>query len=383
MVAAPLTGGVPECDYFPLRHQGWFMDASLLLKGTRGRWLVTGAAGFIGSHLLETLALAGQVVLGVDNFVTGKRENIESVSGALARRGIDLNFVEGNICDPAIAGRLIRGVDYVLHQAAIGCTQRSIEDPLGSFVSNVDGFLRILEAARLEKVKAFVYASSSSVYGGRAALPRREGRLGRPLSPAAASKAADELLAAVYARCYGTRTVGLRYFNVFGPRQDADGPHAAVIPRWIAAMLRGERVYINGDGLSSRDFCFVDNVVQANIRAALHAPADVDGTLLNIGAGEQVTLLELFRLLKELLQEYRSFIADIEPTLREFRPGDIRHSLASIEKARRLIGYAPTHHLEEGLRIALGWYVAHDPLGAPRQESVRLPPTGRRHRGHA
>ncbi len=359
------------------------MDASPLLKGTRARWLVTGAAGFIGSHLLETLALAGQVVHGVDNFVTGKRENIEAVSGALARRGIDLNFVEGNICDPAIAGRLLRGVDYVLHQAAIGSMQRSIEDPLGSFVANVDGFVRILEAARLEKVKCFVYASSSSVYGGVAALPRREGRIGKPQSPAAATKAADELLAAVYSRCYGMRTVGLRYFNVFGPRQDPDGPQAAVIPRWIAAMLRGERVYINGDGLSSRDFCFVDNVVQANIRAALHAPGDADGTLLNIGTGQEITLLELFRQLKELLQEYRSFVADVEPTFRDFRPGDIHHSLASIEKARRLIGYVPSHRLEEGLRIALGWYVAHDQLAAPRQESVRLPPADRRHGGHA
>jgi UDP-N-acetylglucosamine 4-epimerase len=348
------------------------MDASTLLKGTRARWLVTGAAGFIGSHLLETLALAGQAVVGVDNFVTGKRENIEAVGTVLARRGIDLKFVEGDVCDPVIAGKLTRSVDYVLHQAAIGSLQRSIDDPLNSFVSNVDGFVRMLEAARLEKVKAFVYASSSSVYGDHAGLPKREGKTGRPLSPSAATKAADELLAAVYSRCYGIRTIGLRYFNVFGPRQDTDGPHAAVIPRWIAAMLRGERIYINGDGMSSRDFCFVDNVVQANIRAALCAPPDVHGTLLNIAVGEQVTLLGLFGILKDLLQEYRSFVVDMEPTFREFRSGDIRHSLASIEKARRLIGYAPTHTLEQGLRVALGWYVAKDPLGAPRQDSVRL-----------
>ena len=349
------------------------MDASLLLKGTRARWLVTGAAGFIGSHLFESLAIAGQDVIGVDNLATGKRENIETVATALARRGIDMRFVEGDVCDPAVTNRVIRGVDYVLHQAAVGSMFPSIKDPVKTFVSNLNGFMRVLDAARHAKVKAFVYASSSAVYGDHAALPRCEIRTGRLLSPYAVTKAADELLAGVYSRCYRMRTVGLRYFNVFGPRQDPDGVYAAVIPKWISAMLRGERVYINGDGQCSRDFCFVDNVIQANIRAALFAPVDINGTVLNIASGDQVMLLELFGLLKELLQEYRSFVVDMEPTFLDPRPGDIRHSVASIEKARRLIGYAPTHALEEGLRVALGWYVAKEAANAPRQESVRLP----------
>jgi UDP-N-acetylglucosamine 4-epimerase len=337
------------------------MDASNLLQQTSAAWLVTGAAGFIGSHLVESLALAGQRVTAVDNFVTGKRENVDAVRRSTDGASGRVEFIEGDICDPDVAGRATDGVDYVLHQAAIGSVPRSIDRPMATFASNVDGFMQVLNAARESKVKTFVYASSSSVYGDHPNLPKREEEVGNVLSPYAATKAANELLAGVFSRCYGMKTVGLRYFNVFGSRQDPEGAYAAVIPKWITSLLRGGPVYVNGDGESSRDFCYIDNVVQANIKAALAGPVEPQGTALNIAVGQRTTLLELFNLLKDLLAAHDPAIRDLLPVFREFRPGDVRHSLASIDKARQSIGYSPTHTLEEGLRVALHWYLANQP----------------------
>lgn len=334
------------------------MDASGLLQGSNARWLVTGAAGFIGSHLVESLALAGQRVVAVDNFVTGRRENLDAVQRSTAHARGYIDFVEGDISDPAVAKLATFDVDYVLHQAAIGSVPRSIDQPMASFVSNVDGFMQILDAARVSRVKAFVFASSSSVYGDHPDLPKLEGKTGNVLSPYAATKSANELLAGAYSRCYRMRTIGLRYFNVFGARQDPEGAYAAVIPKWTASMLRGEPVFINGDGESTRDFCFVDNVVQANIKSALFGPRVAQGTILNIAGGRSTSLIELFYLLKRLLVERNAGVADTAPVFREFRPGDVRHSQASIDRARLLIGYIPTHALEDGLRLALDWYIA-------------------------
>ena len=329
-----------------------------LLHGRQARWLVTGAAGFIGSHLAESLLLAGQHVTGVDNFATGKRANIDAIRDALdsEARG-RLRFVEGDLCDLGVARDALQEVDYVLHQAAIGSVPRSIENPLLSFAANVDGFVKLLTAAKDAGVKSVVYASSSSVYGDNPAMPKVEARTGNVLSPYAATKAADELFAAVYSRCYGMKATGLRYFNVFGARQDPDGAYAAVIPKWIAALLKGEQVYINGDGETSRDFCYIDNVVQANVRAAL-ANAGVAGHgVFNIAVGQRTTLNELFQLLQSQLATFRAGIADARPAYREFRAGDVKHSLADIGEARSHLGYEPTHDIRDGLKLALEWYV--------------------------
>ena len=334
------------------------MDTSPLLHGIKSRWLVTGAAGFIGSHLAESLALAGQHVTAIDNFATGKRSNVDAIQAATSAGAGVLDFIEGDICDRAFAGKVAAGVDYVLHQAALGSVPRSLERPLASFDANCSGFMSILSAARDAGVKSFVYASSSSVYGDHPALPKVEEQTGAVLSPYAATKAADELFANVFARCYGIKTVGLRYFNVFGARQDPEGAYAAVIPKWIASLVAGEPVFINGDGESSRDFCFIDNVVQANIRAAL-ANRDQDATVLNIAVGHRTTLNQLYELLKDVLAGHVPAIADAVPTFRDFRPGDVKHSLADITRARREIGYQPTHSLDQGLRLAVGWYLAN------------------------
>lgn len=340
------------------------MDASALLQQTRSKWLVTGAGGFIGSHLAETLALAGQRVTAVDSFVTGRRENLDAILRSSADASGRIEFIEGDIGDPDVARQATDGVDYVLHQAAIGSVPRSIDRPMATFESNVDGFMQVLNAARNAKVKTFVYASSSSVYGDHPNLPKREEEVGNVLSPYAATKAANELLAGVFTRCYGMSTVGLRYFNVFGSRQDPEGAYAAVIPKWITSLLGGGPVYINGDGESSRDFCFIDNVVQANILAALAGPMEPQGSALNIAVGQRTTLLALFNLLRDLLAAHDPQVRDLSPVFREFRAGDVRHSLASIDKARKQIGYSPTHTLEEGLRLALPWYVANQPPAA-------------------
>ncbi|MCW5625728.1 MAG: SDR family oxidoreductase [Burkholderiales bacterium] len=329
-----------------------------LLAGVQARWLVTGGAGFIGSHLAEHLLRAGQDVVVLDNLSTGHFRNVELVQAAV---GVDaaqrLRFVHGDICDLDACRHAITGADYVLHQAALGSVPRSIERPTDSNAANVTGFLNMLVAAKDARIRRFVYASSSAVYGDHPGLPKVEDAVGEVLSPYAATKRVNEMYARVFLRCYGLDTVGMRYFNVFGARQDPDGPYAAVIPRWVQAMLRGEPAWINGDGETTRDFCYVTNVVQANLRAALGTNAAIPGEVFNVAVHDRTSLNTLFRTLRELLAIDAPQVASAEPQYREFRAGDVRHSLADIGKAERLLGYRPTHSLRTGLEEALPWYV--------------------------
>lgn len=326
----------------------------------RSTWLLTGAAGFIGSNLLETLLHSNQSVVGIDNFSTGHQRNLDdvrqNVGEALWEKFV---FLHADISDLESCRRACAGVDYVLHQAAIGSVPRSIENPLVTHRSNVDGFLNILSAAKEARVKRFVYASSSSVYGDHPALPKVEHSIGNCLSPYAVSKRINELYADVFSRCYGMECVGLRYFNVFGPRQDPNGPYAAVIPKWISAMLRAEPIYINGDGETSRDFCFVANVVQANLLAATTQNPNALNQIFNIAASRRTTLNQLFDLLCSHLSPRFPGLEDLCPIYRDFQPGDVRHSHADIAKARELLGYNPTHDVERGLAEALDWYIRH------------------------
>lgn len=320
--------------------------------------LVTGSAGFIGSHLLEGLLRLGQRVVSLDNFATGHLANLEQVEQAVGAPAWRRHrFMEASIVDMEACREACCGADIVLHQAALGSVPRSIADPLATHMTNVNGFLNLLVAARDAKVKRFVYASSSSAYGDDERLPKIEAVTGQPLSPYAVSKQADERYAEAFARCYGLETVGLRYFNVFGPRQDPDGPYAAVIPRWVRAMLVGEPVEVYGDGETSRDFCCVANVVQANLQAALTDNASAVNKVYNIAFGESTSLNCLFELLRSLLGERLGSPPSVPRIYRPSRPGDVRHSLADIGLARTLLGYEPTHSLASGLREALSWYV--------------------------
>ncbi|MBM3833424.1 MAG: Vi polysaccharide biosynthesis UDP-N-acetylglucosaminuronic acid C-4 epimerase TviC [Verrucomicrobia bacterium] len=320
-------------------------------------WLVTGAGGFIGSNLVETLLRLDQRVVGLDNFSTGKKQNLEQVRRLVrTKQWARFNFVEGDIRELEACQRVSRGVDYVLHQAALGSVPRSIEDPLLTNASNITGFLNMLVAARNEKVRRFVYAASSSTYGDHPGLPKVEDIIGRPLSPYAVTKYVNELYADVFARCYGVESIGLRYFNVFGPRQDPDGAYAAVIPRWIDAMIKNAPTYVNGDGETSRDFCFVANAVQANLLAATTENPGATGQVYNVALGARTTLNELFAMLRERLIPAFSHLKDYRPVYQDFRPGDVRHSQADIAKARRLLAYEATHTVEQGLDEALDWY---------------------------
>jgi UDP-N-acetylglucosamine 4-epimerase len=322
-------------------------------------WLVTGVAGFIGSNLLETLLRLGQKVTGLDNLSTGHEKNLKEVRASVgAARWKNFRWVEGDIRDAALCRRVARGQDYVLHQAALGSVPLSMEDPLQTNDSNVNGFVNLLWAARTRGVKRFVFASSSAVYGDERSLPQRERKIGHCLSPYAASKRIDELYAEVFARCYGIETMALRYFNVFGPRQDPNGAYAAVIPKWIAAMIQNEPVAINGDGSTSRDFCYVANVVQANLLAATTQNHEALNQPFNIAVGAQTSLNELFELLRSRLEPTHGHLRSFQPRHGEFRPGDILHSRADIGQARRLLGYRPSHNLDQGLAEALDWYVA-------------------------
>lgn len=335
------------------------------LRSQPAHWLVTGVAGFIGSNLLEALLRAGQRVTGIDNFSTGFQRNLDEVRALVGDEAwARFRFVEGDIRDDAACADVCAGVDYVLHQAALGSVPRSIERPVDSFDSNVSGFVRVMTAARDAGVKRFVYASSSSVYGDSPELPKVEERIGKPLSPYAATKYVDEVFAEVYARTYGMQCVGLRYFNVFGPRQDPDGAYAAVIPRWIAALLRGEPVVINGDGETSRDFCYVANAVQANVLAGLvDAPvargaARGDGHLaLNVACAQRTSLLELLELLRVQVQAQRGVPVRAHVDHRDFRAGDVRHSLASIERITAILGYRPTHLIGDGIQATVAWHL--------------------------
>jgi UDP-N-acetylglucosamine 4-epimerase len=319
-------------------------------------WLVTGAAGFIGSNLVEALLRLGQDVVGLDNFATGHRRNLEEVEALVGpQAAARFRFIQGDIRDPAACAAACEGVDIVLHQAALGSVPRSIADPVTSHDVNVTGFIHMLEAARSAGVGRFVYAASSSTYGDEPNLPKREDRIGRPLSPYAATKLANEIYADVYRLSYGFRATGLRYFNVFGPRQDPDGAYAAVIPKWLARMIAGDTILINGDGETSRDFCFVLNAVQANILAAL-APDEVQGEVFNVAVGDRTSLNRLFALLRDGLASNGVDYAS-DPSYGPFRDGDVRHSEADIGKARKMLGYSPSHDLAAGLNAALPWYL--------------------------
>jgi UDP-N-acetylglucosamine 4-epimerase len=327
------------------------------LRETPRRWLVTGVAGFIGSHLLETLLRNDQQVVGLDNFATGHRHNLDSVRAAVSPGQWErFRFVEGDIRDAATCQAACEGADYVLHQAALGSVPRSINDPLTTNAANITGFLNMLVAARDAKARRFVYAASSSTYGDHPGLPKVEHLIGRPLSPYAVTKYVNELYADVFARCYGMESIGLRYFNVFGPRQDPEGAYAAVIPKWAAAMLRGETVYINGDGETSRDFCFIANAVQANLLAATTTAPEAVNQVYNVAVGDQTSLNQLYALLAERLQARRPLLSIAQPVKREFRSGDVRHSLADVGKARERLGYEPTHRIGQGLDVAADWY---------------------------
>ena len=320
-------------------------------------WLVTGVAGFIGSNLLETLLKLNQRVVGMDNFATGHRRNLDEVRSLVSSvQWQRFTFQEGDIRRLRDCEAAVREVDHVLHQAALGSVPRSVQDPITTHEVNVGGHLNMLVAARDAQVKSFTYAASSSTYGDHPGLPKVEDHIGQPLSPYAVTKYANELYASVFARNYGLRTIGLRYFNVFGQRQDPEGAYAAVIPRWTAALINGDEVLINGDGETSRDFCFVDNAVQANLLAALADDASRD-QVYNVAVGDRTTLNQLYDYLKETLACHGVTLREHGPVYGPARAGDIRHSQANVDKAERLLGYEHKIPLVEGIRLAMPWYV--------------------------
>ena len=336
-----------------------FTDVQAHLRENSYHWLVTGAAGFIGSNLVEALLKLNQRVTGLDNFATGHQHNLDEVRELVGSNAWQrFSFINGDIRKYDDCLRACAGVDFVLHQAALGSVSRSIADPITTNDTNVTGFLNMITAARDAKTRRFVYAASSSTYGDHPALPKVESVIGNPLSPYAVTKYVNELFADVFARCYGTEAIGLRYFNVFGPRQDPHGAYAAVIPQWIAALIENRDLYINGDGETSRDFCFIDNVVQANILAAM-APEGAANQVYNVALNERTSLNELHQMMCEQLRERFPHVATHRPTFKDFRAGDVRHSQADISKAETLLGFAPTHRIGEGLRQAMAWYIEH------------------------
>ena len=321
-------------------------------------WLITGVAGFIGSHLLETLLTLNQRVIGLDNFSTGYQHNLDEVKSLVTpMQWSNFKFTNGDIRDLNTCHQACEDVDYVLHQAALGSVPRSIADPILTNQNNIDGFLNMLVSARDAKVKSFTYAASSSTYGDHSDLPKIEDKIGKPLSPYAVTKLVNELYASVFARSYGFNTIGLRYFNVFGPRQDPNGAYAAVIPKWINALIKGEPVYINGDGETSRDFCFVANAVQANLLAATTQNPDAKNQVYNVAVGDRTSLNTLYNLLKQNLENYYPQVKTAQPVYRDFRDGDVRHSQAEIGKGQQLLGYEPKFGIKDGMKIAVEWFV--------------------------
>lgn len=324
-------------------------------------WLITGVAGFIGSNLLETQLKLNQRVVGMDSFATGHQRNLDEVQTLVTpEQWINFSFINGDICNLADCQKAVTGVDYVLHQAALGSVPRSVADPITTNATNISGFLNMLVAARDAKVKRFVYAASSSTYGDHPALPKVEDTIGKPLSPYAVTKYVNELYANVFGKTYGLQSIGLRYFNVFGPRQDPNGAYAAVIPKWISSMIKNEPVCINGDGETSRDFCFVNNAVQANLLAATVQTPEAANQVFNVAVGDRTTLNDLYTQLKVNLLQLYPHLQDAKPVYRDFRAGDVRHSLADISKAQQLLGYEPTQRIGKGLALAMPWYIAQE-----------------------
>ena len=320
-------------------------------------WLVTGVAGFIGSNILEALLKNNQNVIGIDNFETGHASNLDDVKSIVSdKQWNNFDFYEVDINKYEQVESAFQNIDFVLHQAALGSVPRSINDPIRSNAVNISGFLNVLNISKEKNVKGFIYAASSSTYGDHPALPKKEQNIGSPLSPYAITKYANELYAKIFSEQYGIKTIGLRYFNVFGKRQDPHGAYAAVIPLWIQSVINNKEVFINGDGTSTRDFCYIDNAVEANILAALSLNKINMHAVMNIAFGESNDLNTLFRLIVAILKKNgRSY--EMNPTYREFRPGDIKNSLADISKAKELIGYSPAYSLEAGLEESINWYL--------------------------
>lgn len=329
-----------------------------LLMETPRKFLITGVAGFIGSHLLEKLLKLNQQVTGLDNFLTGFRHNLTAVKSVVSENQWDnFKFIEGDIRDLETCKEACKDIDCVLHQAALGSVPRSIENPIATNEHNLTGFLNVILAAKDEKVRRFVFATSSSVYGDHPDLPKVEDKTGRPLSPYAVTKQTNEAYASVFSRVYGLECIGLRYFNVFGPRQDPDGPYAAVIPKWFAGILGKQDTFVYGDGETSRDFCYVKNVVQANLLASYTDAPEAVNQVYNIAYGERITLNQLFELIRDNVALSDPEVRNMKPIYNDFRPGDIRHSLASIEKARNLLNYDPQYSARDGMRITGTWFL--------------------------
>ncbi len=343
-----------------------YQEIQYHLSENQHNWLITGVAGFIGSNLLEALLKLNQCVIGLDNFSTGYQHNLDQVKDAVEPDvWRNFQFIQGDIRDLEVCKTVCNDIDFVLHQAALGSVPRSIDDPILTNENNVSGFLNMLVAARDANVKRFVYAASSSTYGDHPGLPKVESVIGQPLSPYAVTKYVNELYADVFARCYGTASVGLRYFNVFGPRQDPKGAYAAVIPLWVSALIRNKPLYINGDGETSRDFCYIDNVVQANVLSALTTDEAAINQVYNVALNERTSLNQLYEMMHALLLDQFPHLKSHRPEYADFRDGDVRHSQADITKAKNLLGFEPTHAIIEGLESAMNWYVA-DLLGRAR-----------------
>ncbi|ROV57658.1 Vi polysaccharide biosynthesis UDP-N-acetylglucosaminuronic acid C-4 epimerase TviC [Vibrio ponticus] len=333
-----------------------FIQVQQALKADPKVWLVTGVAGFIGSNLLEALLKLDQRVVGLDNFETGHQHNLDEVKSLVSStQWNNFTFVEGDITDYSACEKVVEGVDYVLHQAALGSVPRSLANPIKTNAANVTGFLNMLNAAKEANVKSFTYAASSSTYGDHPALPKVEENIGKPLSPYAVTKYVNEVYADVFARSYDFKSIGLRYFNVFGKRQDPNGAYAAVIPKWTAAMIEGEQVHINGDGETSRDFCFIENTVQMNILAAT-ASEEAKNQVYNVAVGDRTSLNQLYQAINDALTDSGISIKG-KPKYRDFRAGDVRHSQADISKARELLGYQPEYHISAGISQAMPWYI--------------------------
>jgi UDP-N-acetylglucosamine 4-epimerase len=336
-------------------------DVQQQLREHSYHWLVTGAAGFIGSNLVEALLRLNQRVTGLDNFATGHQHNLDQVRELVGEAAwSNFTFLEADIRSPEDCARACQGVDFVLHQAALGSVPRSIANPQLTNETNITGFLNMLVAARDAKVRRFVYAASSSTYGDHPGLPKVEDQIGKPLSPYAVTKYVNELYADVFGRSYGMETIGLRYFNVFGPRQDPEGAYAAVIPKWVMALIRNEELRINGDGETSRDFCYVDNTVQANLLAAM-AGSEAANQVYNVALNDRTSLNQLHAMMRELLAPRFPHVGAHQPVYVDFRKGDVRHSQADISKAAAMLGYAPTHRIGDGLKEAMDWYVHNLP----------------------
>lgn len=334
-----------------------YSEIKNILKREPKSWLITGVAGFIGSNLLEALLKLDQIVVGIDNFSTGKEKNLSEVKSLVSEKQWSrFSFSKGDIRDIASCQHACSGIDYVFHEAALGSVPRSLENPISTNENNITGTLNMLVAARDNKVKRFIYAASSSTYGDHPDLPKIENKIGKPLSPYAVTKYVNELYASVFSDCYGIETIGLRYFNVFGPRQNPNGPYAAVIPKWITSMIKNEPVYINGTGETSRDFTFVENVIQINLLAATTDNQAALNQVYNAALNSRSTLNELFEMLRMQLMPDFEHLRYFKPIYRDFRPGDVKHSLADITKAKRLLGYNPTHTVQQGLNEALSWY---------------------------